>query len=59
MLRELFGLPSRRELVEWIQPQKTFDDVILPESTRQQLQNALVQIEKHNLIMLFEKRVQR
>ena len=46
----LFGTPSQRELVEVIVPRRTFADVILPEATRQALQHALTQIEKHDLM---------
>lgn len=51
MLRELLlGSPLRRDLVEVITPRRSFSDVILPESTRRSLFEALIQIEKHGLI---------
>ena len=47
----LFGASgTRRELVEVVIPQRTFDDVILPAATRRALENALTQIQKHDLI---------
>ncbi len=49
--RELFfpgGRPD--ELVEALAPRRTFADVILPEATRRALDNALVQIRKHDVI---------
>jgi AAA+ superfamily predicted ATPase len=42
--------PKRAELVEAIEPHRTFDDVILPQSTRIALDHALTQIKKHDLI---------
>ncbi len=51
MWRELFGLEKKpNNLVELITPRRTFADVILPEETRQQLFEALTQIDKHRLI---------
>jgi SpoVK/Ycf46/Vps4 family AAA+-type ATPase len=44
------AVEKRKGLVEWITPQKTFDDVILPARTRKQLRDALTQIDKHSLI---------
>ncbi len=41
---------SRRSLVQASMPRRTFADVILPETTRQSLEFALNQIEKHELI---------
>lgn len=41
---------KRKGLVEWITPQKTFDDVVLPARTRKQLRDALTQIDKRHLI---------
>lgn len=50
-LRELlFGGAARRPLVETLTPRKSFDDVILPEATLRQLRQALVQIEKHDVL---------
>ncbi len=48
-LWELFT-NSRRNLVQASIPRRTFADVILPEATRQSLEFALNQIEKHELI---------
>src|SRR6266536_4652685 len=50
MLKELLNWGARRDLVELITPRRSFSDVILPESTRQSLYEALMQIEKHSLI---------
>ncbi|MDF2440811.1 MAG: hypothetical protein JWN98_1795 [Abditibacteriota bacterium] len=51
-LRDFFfgTVNSRRELVEAIAPRRTFDDVILPPNTRRQLEFALAQIRKRDLI---------
>jgi SpoVK/Ycf46/Vps4 family AAA+-type ATPase len=52
-LRELFNnamAPARRDLVDASIPQRTFDDVILPASTRRALEQALQQIRKRELI---------
>jgi AAA+ superfamily predicted ATPase len=49
MWREILGL-EKKNLVDLITPRRTFKDVILPEETRQQLFEALTQIEKHRLI---------
>jgi SpoVK/Ycf46/Vps4 family AAA+-type ATPase len=50
-LRSLFsGLVGRRAAVEAVEPWRTFDDVILPASTRAALENALDQVRHHNLI---------
>ena len=48
----LFGTMQqpKRELVEAIEPRRTFDDVILPDSTRLALKHALNQIRKRDLI---------
>ena len=48
----LFGTMQqpKRELVEAIAPRRTFDDVILPDSTRLALKHALNQIRKRDLI---------
>src|SRR5690242_9882835 len=49
-IRDLFfGSPSR-ELVEAIEPQRSFDDVVLPERTLQALNHALALVRKHDLI---------
>lgn len=51
MWREILGLEKKSNtLVEVITPRRTFADVVLPEETRQQLYEALTQIEKHRLI---------
>jgi hypothetical protein len=51
-LRDLFSglLPPRRGLVEVLTPRRSFDDVVLPASTYQQLNHALAQISYHDLI---------
>ncbi len=51
-LRDLiFGtVQPKKELVEALVPRRTFDDVILPANTRRALDQALVQIKKHDLI---------
>jgi SpoVK/Ycf46/Vps4 family AAA+-type ATPase len=49
-IRDLFfGSPSR-ELVEAIEPQRSFDDVVLPERTLRALDHALALVRKHDLI---------
>ena len=50
--RELFfgPEPERGGMVQSSQPRRTFADVILPPSTRRQLDQALVQIRKHDLL---------
>jgi SpoVK/Ycf46/Vps4 family AAA+-type ATPase len=45
----LFG-PSGRRAVESIVPRRTFDDVILPPTTRRALDTALAQVTQHDLI---------
>src|SRR3954465_13735632 len=51
MWREIFGLEKKQaNLVDLITPRRSFSEVILPEETRQQLFEALTQIEKHRLI---------
>ncbi|MEO8429992.1 MAG: ATP-binding protein [Acidobacteriota bacterium] len=50
MLRQLLNLGTRRNLAELAAPRRTFDDVVLPASTRQALAEALIQIEKRSLI---------
>jgi DNA polymerase III delta prime subunit len=51
MWREILGLEKKpNNLVDLITPRRSFADVILPEGTRQQLYEALTQIEKHRLI---------
>jgi SpoVK/Ycf46/Vps4 family AAA+-type ATPase len=49
-IRDLFfGTPSR-ELVEAVEPRRTFDDVVLPPSTLRALNHALALVRKHDLI---------
>lgn len=43
------GRPSRRA-VETVVPERTFEDVILPEQTRRTLEEALAQVRNHALI---------
>ncbi len=51
MWRELLGIEKKaNSLVELIVPRRGFNDVVLPDETRQQLYEALTQIEKHQLI---------
>jgi SpoVK/Ycf46/Vps4 family AAA+-type ATPase len=51
-LRDLIfgGNAARRELVEVITPRRGFADVILPPATLRALRQALVQIEKHDVL---------
>ena len=51
-LRDLFfgTVAPKKELVEALTPRRTFNDVILPLSTRRALDYALTQIKKHDLI---------
>ena len=44
-----FGAPAR-ELVEAVDPQRSFDDVVLPERTLHALNHALALVRKHDLI---------
>lgn len=46
--RDLFF--GRRNLVEAVEPRRTFDDVVLPPATVRQLNHALAQILHHDLI---------
>lgn len=48
-LEQLFGNGNRR-LVESIVPQRTFDDVVLPEATRRALDQALQQVRKRDVL---------
>jgi len=51
MWRELLGLERKTNgLLELITPRRSFNDVVLPPETRQELYEALTQIEKHRLI---------
>jgi SpoVK/Ycf46/Vps4 family AAA+-type ATPase len=49
-LRILTGLGEPRRVVEAMEPQRTFADVILPPETRRQLDQALVQVTRHDLV---------
>lgn len=51
-LRDLLfgGNTTRRELAEVITPRWSFEDVILPTTTRRQLEHALAQIRKHDVL---------
>lgn len=50
LLRVLSGLSGARRSIEPLIPRRTFDDVILPATTRRALEQALVQITSHDLI---------
>jgi SpoVK/Ycf46/Vps4 family AAA+-type ATPase len=50
MLKDLFLIGARRNLVQAFKPRRTFRDVILPAATLRALESALTQIEKHDLI---------
>jgi SpoVK/Ycf46/Vps4 family AAA+-type ATPase len=50
MLKDLFLIGARRNLVQAFKPRRTFRDVILPPATLRALEFALTQIEKHDLI---------
>jgi len=49
-IRDLFFGSQSRELVEAIEPKRSFDDVVLPERTLQALNHALALVRKHDLI---------
>jgi hypothetical protein len=49
-LRDLFFGPDRRALVSVAVPRRSFADVVLPPSTRRALDNALLQIRKHDVL---------
>jgi SpoVK/Ycf46/Vps4 family AAA+-type ATPase len=50
-IRDLFfGGPPSRELVEAIEPRRSFEDVVLPASTLRALNHALALVRKHDLI---------
>jgi SpoVK/Ycf46/Vps4 family AAA+-type ATPase len=49
-LRILTGLGEPRRVVEPTEPQRTFADVILPPETRRQLDQALVQVTRYDLV---------
>src|SRR3954463_9202265 len=48
-LADLFGSGARRA-VDSVEPRRTFQDVILPSSTRRALDQALVQVTQYDLI---------
>jgi SpoVK/Ycf46/Vps4 family AAA+-type ATPase len=49
-IRDLFFGSPTRELVEAIDPQRSFEDVVLPERTHRALDHALALVRKHDLI---------
>ena len=49
-IRDLFFGSPARELVEAVDPQRSFDDVVLPERTLRALDHALALVRKHDLI---------
>lgn len=51
-IRDLFfgGVSSGRELVEAVEPRRSFDDVVLPGATLRALNHALALVRKHDLI---------
>src|SRR5919112_385291 len=49
-IRDLFFGAPARELVEAIEPKRSFDDVVLPERTLRALNHALALVRKHDLI---------
>jgi hypothetical protein len=49
-LRDLFFPARGEDLVQAVTPRRTFADVILPPSTRRALDQALVQIRKHDVL---------
>jgi SpoVK/Ycf46/Vps4 family AAA+-type ATPase len=49
-IRDLFFGTPATELVEAIEPRRTFDDVVLPETTLRSLNHALALVRKHDLI---------
>ncbi|MGH7510258.1 MAG: ATP-binding protein [Gemmatimonadales bacterium] len=51
-IRDLFfgGVATGRELVEAIEPRRSFDDVVLPSTTLRALNHALALVRKHDLI---------
>jgi len=50
LLRAISNLTGARPLAQSIAPRLTFDDVILPQTTRRALEQALTQIRQHDLI---------
>jgi SpoVK/Ycf46/Vps4 family AAA+-type ATPase len=49
-IRDLFFGAPTRELVEAVEPRRTFDDVVLPATTLRALNHALALVRKHDLI---------
>jgi SpoVK/Ycf46/Vps4 family AAA+-type ATPase len=51
-IRDLFfgGVSTGRELLEAIEPRRSFDDVVLPATTLRALNHALALVRKHDLI---------
>ena len=49
-IRDLFFGAPARELVEAVDPQRSFEDVVLPERTLRALDHALALVRKHDLI---------
>jgi SpoVK/Ycf46/Vps4 family AAA+-type ATPase len=49
-IRDLFFGTPARELVEAVEPRRTFDDVVLPATTLRSLNHALALVRKHDLI---------
>lgn len=49
-IRDLFFGATARELVEAVEPQRSFSDVVLPERTLRALKHALALVHKHDLI---------
>ncbi len=49
-IRDLFFGSPTRELVEAVEPRRTFDDVVLPATTLRALNHALALVRKHDLI---------
>jgi SpoVK/Ycf46/Vps4 family AAA+-type ATPase len=50
ILRVIESLTGSRPLAQSVAPRLTFDDVILPDSTRRALEHALAQVRQHDLI---------
>src|SRR5215213_244290 len=44
------GVANARELVEAVEPRRSFDDVVLPQTTLRSLNHALALVRKHDLI---------
>jgi SpoVK/Ycf46/Vps4 family AAA+-type ATPase len=49
-ISDSIGLTESRPLAQSILPRLTFDDVVLPDSTRRALDQALTQVRRHDLI---------